>query len=319
LPEPSEPPNCFVSYTWDSSAHKSWVRELATRLTKNGVDVILDQWDLKYGDDLPHFMETAVRESDFVLLVCTPEYARKSNEGKGGAGYEKRIVTGEMFQSVNQSKFIPIVRKGSNNEALPTFLQYKNYIDFRKDSEFNERLKELLHQLHDVPENPRPKLGPSPFRKKQVEPGDSRKRAATPTIPGLPPNLTEAFALPHQEKKSRAQTQTEWDIEENFDLEGAEYQPIRVELKAGDRLTGFVKADGQVTAYLLGENSFRSFDEGLGFNYDWGREDPVKLTKVAYEATETRAFQFVVSNGYEDGDREDFDPVSVEVKLRIEN
>ena len=283
------------------------------------MDVILDQWDLKYGDDLPHFMETAVRESDFVLLVCTPEYARKSNEGKGGAGYEKRIVTGEMFQSVNQSKFIPIVRKGSNNEALPTFLQYKNYIDFRKDSEFNERLKELLHQLHDVPENPRPKLGPSPFRKKQVEPGDSRKRAATPTSPGLPPNLTEAFALPHQEKKSRAQTQTEWDIEENFDLEGAEYQPIRVELKAGDRLTGFVKADGQVTAYLLGENSFRSFDEGLGFNYDWGREDPVKLTKVAYEATETRAFQFVVSNGYEDGDREDFDPVSVEVKLRIEN
>ncbi len=280
---------------------------------------MLDQWDLKYGDDLPHFMETAVRESDFVLLVCTPEYARKSNEGKGGAGYEKRIVTGEMFQSVNQSKFIPIVRKGSNNEALPTFLQYKNYIDFRKDSEFNERLKELLHQLHDVPKNPRPKLGRSPFPTKQVEPGESRKGAATTAIPNMPPDLTEAFTLPRGKEQSRVQAQAEWNIEENFDLEAAEYQPIPVDLKAGNRLTGFVKADGQVTAYLLGENSFRSFDEGLGFHYDWGREDPVKLTKVSYEATETRAFRFVVSNGYEDEAGEDFDPVSVEVKLRIEN
>jgi hypothetical protein len=281
------------------------------------VEVMLDQWDLKYGDDLPHFMETSVRESDFVILVCTPEYAKKSNEGKGGAGYEKRIVTGEMFQAASQSKFIPLVRRGSNSEALPTFLQSKNYIDFRNNSEFDERLRDLLHQLHRVPKHPRPKLGPSPFSpSKQVEPRDTRKRATTPAIPGLPP---EAFTLPRRERQSPAQSHAEWDIEENFDLEGAEYQPIPVELKAGNRLTGFVKADGQVTAYLLGENSLRSFDEGLDFNYEWGREDPVKLTKVSYEATQTKDFQFVVSNGYEDEDGENFDSVSVEVKLRIED
>jgi hypothetical protein len=225
-----------------------------------------------------------------------------------------------MFQSASQSKFIPLVRRGSNNEALPTFLQAKNYIDFRKDSELDEKLKDLLHQLHRVPKHPRPKLGLSPFRPtERVESGDLREEAATPAIPGLPPDLTEALTLPRREERDRIQAQAEWDIEENFDLEGGEYQPIPVEMNAGKRLTGFVKADGQVTAYLLGENSFRSFDEGSDFNYEWGREDPVKLTKVSYEATQTREFHFVISNGYEDEDGEDFDPVSVEVKLRVEN
>jgi len=40
-------PKLFVSYSHDSQPHKDWVLQLATRLVKNGVDVILDQWDLK--------------------------------------------------------------------------------------------------------------------------------------------------------------------------------------------------------------------------------------------------------------------------------
>ncbi len=223
-----EAPKSFISYTWDSPQHKKWVRELATQLRKNGVDVVLDQWDLEYGDDLPHFMETSVRESDFVILVCTPEYARKANEGKGGAGYEKRIVTGEMFQNANQSKFLPLVRKGSNEESLPTFLQYKNYVDFRKDSEFDEKLKDLLHRFHGVPKYPRPKLGPSPFRPlEQTQRSDSRKTITTPTISGLPPDLSQAFALPQRnDTRHPRSAEAGWDVEEKFDLEGGKYHEI---------------------------------------------------------------------------------------------
>lgn len=158
-----EAPKCFVSYTWESPAHESWVLRLATRLRENGVDVVLDKWDLKLGHDLAHFMETAVRESDFVILVCTPAYAKKANAGEGGAGYEKQIVTGEMFRNENPSKFIPLVRRGSNDEALPTFLKSRNYIDFRNDPDFDSRLMDLLHQLLGVPKFPRPELGKSPF------------------------------------------------------------------------------------------------------------------------------------------------------------
>lgn len=391
---------------------------MATRLRENGIDVVLDQWDLKYGHDLPHFMEASVRESDSVILVCTPEYARKADVGKGGAGYEKRIVTGEMFQNVDPSKFIPLVRRGSNEEALPSFLKSKNYIDFRNDSEFDEKLKDLLYQLHGVPKHPRPKLGPSPFRPQQ---GDSHRLIETQTISGLPPGLrpipqrndtkavvycqrcgvlpggqsectglsashrftsgtgviyctccgqgvgqrsecikplssahsftsgdgseycgrcglkvgrrnegctgirtchdfVQGVVSPNREtSRSRepSSTGSELDIDEKFELEGGEYHEILVDMNAGDRLIGLVEATGKISAYLLGESSLRSFDEGLGFNYYWGKEDPITRTKVSYEASDTRTFHFVVSNGYEEEDGENSDSVSVEVKLRV--
>ncbi|WP_353848700.1 SEFIR domain-containing protein [Herbaspirillum sp.] len=36
----------FMSYSWESDAHKSGVRELSERLTRNGVNVRLDQWHI---------------------------------------------------------------------------------------------------------------------------------------------------------------------------------------------------------------------------------------------------------------------------------
>jgi len=110
----------------------------------------------------------------------------------------------------------------------------------------------------------------------------------------------------------------EWDIEEEFELEGGEYQEISVDMNEGDQLVGFVEANGKVSAYLLGASSLRSFDDNSGFNSEWGREDPFLRTKVSYEATQTRTLHFVVSNGYEDEGGEDFDPVSVEVRMRVE-
>ena len=47
------PPKVFISYSHDSAEHKQWVLEFATTLRNRGVDAILDQWDLKPGDDLP--------------------------------------------------------------------------------------------------------------------------------------------------------------------------------------------------------------------------------------------------------------------------
>ena len=54
-------PKVFISYSWDTEngddEHKKWVRDLATKLRSHGVDVILDQFDLRLGDDLPFFMK----------------------------------------------------------------------------------------------------------------------------------------------------------------------------------------------------------------------------------------------------------------------
>ena len=72
---------------------------------ENGIDVILDQWEIEPGDDVPKFMERAVNEADRVLMVCTESYVRKADDGKGGVGYEAMIVTGELVRDLGSSKF----------------------------------------------------------------------------------------------------------------------------------------------------------------------------------------------------------------------
>lgn len=92
-------PKVFFSYSHDDDAHKNWVLTVATRLVANGVDVILDQWDLTLGSDLPRFMETGLSKADRVLAVCTEPYVKKANDGIGGVGYEKMILTAQLMHT----------------------------------------------------------------------------------------------------------------------------------------------------------------------------------------------------------------------------
>jgi hypothetical protein len=156
-------PKCFISYSWDNDTHKDWVRRLADDLQRNGVKTYLDQWDTHLGMDVTNYMETCIRESDFVLLVCTPIFAQKANAGLGGVGYEKSIVTGEIFtDAASPKKFVPVLRKGDPKDCLPSYLKSRIYIDFRDDDMFDSSLKTLLRHLHQSPEYTRPPLGPMP-------------------------------------------------------------------------------------------------------------------------------------------------------------
>lgn len=106
----SQHPKVFVSYSRDSPSHKYWVKELAKYLRDNGIDAILDQWDLELGSDLAKFMEQGLSKSDRVLMVLTDNYNEKANSGNGGVGYEKMIATAEILEKKDTNKFIPVVR-----------------------------------------------------------------------------------------------------------------------------------------------------------------------------------------------------------------
>jgi hypothetical protein len=156
-------PKCFISYSWDSDLHKNWVRLLAEQLQDNGVFTYLDQWDVSPGTDLTKYMEESIRKSDYVLLICTPTFAAKANLGKGGVGYEKTIVTGEIFtESAPETKFVAILKEGNPKESLPSYLKAKAYIDFRIKDNFDHRLEDLLRHLHKSPRFVRPKLKGKP-------------------------------------------------------------------------------------------------------------------------------------------------------------
>lgn len=158
-------PRLFLSYSWDSDAHRRWVLKLAADLIRNGVHVLVDEWDLHdYNDDLHVFMETGIREADFVVLVCTPESARRANDRKGGVGVESTIITGEFYDPKKASKFVPITRNATRGPAncLPSYLKSRYAIDFTQDPAYQVKLEELLRRIFGQPRYRRPNLGPIP-------------------------------------------------------------------------------------------------------------------------------------------------------------
>jgi hypothetical protein len=126
--------------------------------------ILLDTFRLIPGQDTTYFMESQIRDSDFVILICTPLYAEKSNIPRGGVGYEKNIISAEMLQASDlRPKFIPILRKGTFDNALPTYLGSKYAIDFRETQNQNSVLDELLRAVYKQPHPDKPPLGQNPF------------------------------------------------------------------------------------------------------------------------------------------------------------
>jgi subtilisin family serine protease len=153
----------FVSYSWDGTAHKRWVNTLAARLRSDGVDVCLDQWEMAYGDRLTQFMETSIKYNDIILIICTPEYARKSEGRAGGVGYEGDIITTDIFYGKNEKKLIPILRRGDRDTAIPSWLKSRLLIDMRKTA-YDKNYKSLLDTILDRREKA-PPLGAPPVQK----------------------------------------------------------------------------------------------------------------------------------------------------------
>jgi hypothetical protein len=137
----------FISYSWDNDDHKNWVRDLATRLRNDGIDVTLDQWHLVPGDQLPEFMERSVRESDYVLIICTHKYRARSNNRQGGVGYEGDIITAEFMATRNHRKFIPILRQQAWKDSAPNWLLGKYYIDLSASPYSQKYYNDLLTTL----------------------------------------------------------------------------------------------------------------------------------------------------------------------------
>lgn len=153
----------FISYSHDSEAHKSWVLDLATYLRENGIDALLDQWDVELGDDLPSFMESGIRDTDRVLIISTDNYVQKANDGAGGVGYEKTIASAEILVNGNNDrKFVPIVRNIERPDKLPTFLGAKLYMDLSDGLDTQENREILLKRLHEIAPS-KPPVGVSPF------------------------------------------------------------------------------------------------------------------------------------------------------------
>ncbi len=156
-------PRVFISYSWDSEDHRAWVRKVAEQLAFVGVEVRLDQWHCPPGQSFTQFMEQEVRDADFCVVICTPEYARKADARTGGVGYEQQIISGDLMSGIERAKFIPILSSGEYTHgpehAIPAAFSGIALIDFRSDVAFKSKLEELLRVIYAKPKYTPPERG----------------------------------------------------------------------------------------------------------------------------------------------------------------
>lgn len=157
----------FISYSWSNEEHKEKVIRLAEELVHLGIDVVLDEWDLKPGQDKFEFMEQIVTDSslDKVLIITDRVYAEKANKRQGGVGAETQIITPSLYEDLGENKFIPIIFEKDEDTGkafLPTYVKSRIYIDLSSDQVYQQGLEQLVRDIYEKPARIKPKLGKAP-------------------------------------------------------------------------------------------------------------------------------------------------------------
>lgn len=73
---PEGHPVVFISYSWDSDIHQTWVLKLSEDLAKNGIYVLLDQY-VEDGAMLTAYMDLGLEKANKVLIIGTEKYRMK--------------------------------------------------------------------------------------------------------------------------------------------------------------------------------------------------------------------------------------------------
>ncbi len=214
-------PSALISYSWDSEEHKVWVRDIAQRLRRNGVDVKLDQWHVKPGQSLTQFMEREIVECDHVIIICTPNYYEKSLSRKGGVGYEQQIISGHIASGVPREKFIPVVREGNfepgNNCSIPPHFSGIFAVDMRNQDSIDGSIELLLRSIFNEPLHAIPEIGERSIWDVQEQTNFSELRLPTIDLDGyeLRSGLAQHHRTPetfHMPREDERQTLNVGDI-----------------------------------------------------------------------------------------------------------
>ena len=175
-------PKVFISYSWTTPEYKATIKEIAEKLMQDGIEVKLDIWDLKDGQDKYVYMEQCVNDTsiDKVLIMSDRMYAEKADSRKGGVGDETTIISPKIYNDAGQQKFIPIVmeRDEKGHAYLPAYLQSRLYKDF-SGGDFEKEYKSLVRTIYEEPLERKPAVGKRPKWLDEEPPELSALREAT--------------------------------------------------------------------------------------------------------------------------------------------
>ena len=155
------PPKVFISYSWDSPQHLDHVLELSDRLRADGIDCILDQYEVSPPEGWQRWMDRQIQEADFVLMICTPIYYRRvmgqEQPGTGlGVRWEGNLIYQHIYNAGTlNTKFIPVLFEGGSVSDIPTPYQGASHYNLGTDADYEKLYRRLTHQQLI----PKPELG----------------------------------------------------------------------------------------------------------------------------------------------------------------
>jgi hypothetical protein len=176
-------PRVYISYTWYTPGLKERVFDLAERLRQAGLDSRIDLYyskslyglvppDGRPGDSRDPWMvwqEDEIHEADFVLLVCTREYAdRFESHPESGVWWDVHFMQEDLKSGrVDRRRFIPLGYGpyGYSAPFIPAFLKGVQYYDLTSSEGLDDLTRRIDNEFRARhPEASKPSDGPpAPF------------------------------------------------------------------------------------------------------------------------------------------------------------
>jgi hypothetical protein len=146
------PPKVFISYSWDSPEHLDRVLELSNRLRADGIDSILDQYEVAPPEGWQRWMERQIEEADFVLVICTARYLRRVRgkekpDVENGVRWESVIMYQALYDAGTlNAKFIPVLFEGASASDIPIPIKSTTRYFLITDDDYVELYRRLTNQ-----------------------------------------------------------------------------------------------------------------------------------------------------------------------------
>lgn len=150
-------PRVYLAHA--SEDHETLARPLAERMMADGVEVWLDQWEIKSGESLRRKMEEGLSGCTHFVVLLTPS-------ALGKPWVETEIDAGFVLAVEGQSKFIG-VRVGVALDQLSPFLRARRCPAIQIDND--AEISGLIADIHGI--SHKPARGPAPSYAKTVPEG----------------------------------------------------------------------------------------------------------------------------------------------------
>jgi TIR domain len=140
----------FISYSWDSEQHIQSVLRLSNRLRSDGIDCVLDQYEVSPPEGWPRWMDRKIAEASSVLVICTETYldrvmGREAQHKGPGVKWEGSLIYQHLYNAGDKNtKFVPVILCESDRPFIPMPLQGATHFFVDGDKGYERLYARLL-------------------------------------------------------------------------------------------------------------------------------------------------------------------------------